>query len=253
VAELTLHGRRILLVGGSSGIGRAIGIAAAAVGASVAFAARRRDRLDAAVAEDGPPAVAVVCDVTDPDSIEDAVSATVEALGGLDSVVYATGVDPLVRIEDVDAGAWARLMATNVIGASLVIRAALPHLRPGGRVVLISATSVGRPLPGMGADATSKAALEELARAWRSEHPDVGFCTVAVGMTPDTEVMKAWDPALLAELGEGWDRRGHLFDNGPGYLASEDVAAAVVGVLAVPALLPYVSVLADPASAAATS
>ena len=62
-----------------------------------------------------------------------------------------------------------------------------------GRVLYISATSVGRPLPGMGAYATSKAALEELARAWRSEYRDVAFSTVAVGMTLGTGVAAGWD------------------------------------------------------------
>jgi NAD(P)-dependent dehydrogenase (short-subunit alcohol dehydrogenase family) len=149
----------------------------------------------------------------------------VNALGGLDAVVYATGVDPLVRIADVEADAWANLFATNVIGASLVVRAALPHLRAvNGRAVFISATSVGRPLPGMGAYATSKAALEELARAWRSEHPEVSFSTVAIGMTLGTGVTDTWDGDLLGELSTVWFARGHVFDNGPGYMQCPEVA-----------------------------
>jgi NAD(P)-dependent dehydrogenase (short-subunit alcohol dehydrogenase family) len=99
----------------------------------------------------------------------------------------------------------------------------------------------------MGAYATSKAALEELARAWRSEHADVSFSTVAIGMTLGTEVTNSWDAELLAELASVWDGRGHLFDNGPGYMGLEEVADTVVSVLAARTCLPYVSVLADPA------
>lgn len=245
----SLAGRRLLLVGASSGVGRAIGLEAAAQGAAVAFASRRLELLTSAVEQAGGPSVALTCDVTDPASVEAAVEACVDAFGGLDALVYATGIDPLVRIEAVDAAAWAKLFATNVTGASLLVRAALPHLEATrGRVAFISATSVGRPLPGMGAYATSKAALEELARAWRSEHPDVSFSTIAIGMTLGTEVSASWDMDLLGQLASVWDQRGHLFDNGPGYMDCQQVAETVVALLGAPTFLPYVSVLADPAA-----
>jgi NAD(P)-dependent dehydrogenase (short-subunit alcohol dehydrogenase family) len=244
-----LAGRRVLLVGASSGVGRAIGLRAASEGALVGFAARRLDLLESAVNEAGPPAVAIVCDVCDEVSVERSVGEMAAAFGGIDAVVYATGIDPLMRIETVDGSAWANLFATNVIGASLVIRAALPHLREAkGRVALISATSVGRPLPGMGAYASSKAALEELARAWRSEHPDISFSSVAIGMTLGTEVTANWNAELLGELASIWDSRGHLFDNGPGYMGCEEVAETLVSVLAAPTSIPSISVLPDPAA-----
>lgn len=250
-AGRVLAGRRVLVVGASSGVGRALGLHAARAGAAVAFAARRLELVEAAAEAAGPGCTGLACDVTDPASVEAAVDRATAALGGLDTVVYATGVDPLVRIEDVDAAAWSALFATNVVGASLAIRAALPSLRAAaGRVVLVSATSVGRPLPGMGAYAASKAALEELARAWRSEHPDVAFSTVAIGMTLGTEVYARWDAGLLADLSPVWDGRGHLFDNGPGTLDCDEVADTMVSVLAAPACLPYVSVLAAPGPSA---
>jgi NAD(P)-dependent dehydrogenase (short-subunit alcohol dehydrogenase family) len=240
--------RRVLVVGASSGVGRAIGLKAASEGALVGFAARRMDLLEGAVKEAGTEARAIGCDVCDEHSVERTVDEMVSAFGGLDAVVYATGIDPLIRIENVDAGAWANLFATNVIGASLVIRAALSHLEAAkGRVVLISATSVGRPLPGMGAYASSKAALEELARAWRSEHPEISFSSVAIGMTLGTGVTSTWDSDLLTELAAVWDRRGHLFDNGPGYMGCDEVAETLVSVLAAPTCIPTISILPDPA------
>lgn len=246
-ASGALDGRRLLIVGASSGVGRAIGLAAAAQGARVAFSARRRELLESAVGVAGASSRAIVCDVTDEASVAEAVQEAVFTFGGLDTVVYATGVDPLVRIENVDGAAWSNLFRTNVIGASLIIRAALPHLRAArGRAVFISATSVGRPLPGMGAYATSKAALEELARAWRSEHSEVSFCTVAIGMTLGTEVTADWDTDLMRDLGSAWGSRGYLFDNGPGYMKCEQVADTVVSLLTAPTCIPYVSLLADP-------
>ena len=72
-------------------VGRAIGLAAAAAGASVAFAARRLELLKTAVDEAGTSSLAIVCDVTDPSSVVEMVEGVVKVLGGLDAVVYATG------------------------------------------------------------------------------------------------------------------------------------------------------------------
>jgi NAD(P)-dependent dehydrogenase (short-subunit alcohol dehydrogenase family) len=252
--SFAVTGKRVLIVGASSGIGRALGMAAAASGARVAFAGRRLELLEAAVTEAGDGALAVRCDARSESEIEQAVATTIRAFGGLDAVVYATAIDPLIRIAEVDAAAWANLLATNVVGASLITRAALPALREArGRVIYVSATSVGRPLPGMGAYATSKAALEELARAWRSEYRDVSFCTVAVGMTLGTGVGDNWDPALLGELSASWGAAGYMLDNGPGVMNVEEVADALLAVLASPTFMPYVAVLPDPAKAAPIS
>ena len=167
-------------------------------------------------------------------------------LGGLDVVVYATAVDALVRLVDTDAAQWHDVFATNVVGASLVCRAALAPLTEScGRMVFISASSVGRPLPGMGAYETSKAALDELVRAWRGEHPEIGFCNVAVGNTLGTEVYQSWDPELLGELAPVWEARGYVHDNGPGAMSVDDCATAVIVAMTSPVDLRYV--LANPA------
>ena len=169
---MDLQDARVLVVGASSGIGREVARQAAAAGARVVLAARRADRLTEAAAEVGERAGTAVCDVRRPEQCDAVVRDAVAQLGGLDVVVYATAVDPLVRLVDTDAERWHDVFGTNVVGASLVTRAALgPLTESRGRMVYISATSVGRPLPGMGAYETSKAALDELVRAWRGEHP----------------------------------------------------------------------------------
>jgi len=243
---MELPGARILVVGASSGIGREVAVQLGAGGARVVLAARRADRLDEAVTTVGNDASSVVCDVRDPAQCDEVVAAAVERLGGLDVVVYATAVDPLVRLVDTDFEEWRRVYETNVFGASLVTRAALaPLTASGGRMVFISATSVGRPLPGMGAYETSKAALDELVRAWRGEHPEIGFCNVAVGNTLGTEVYQSWDGELLAELSPVWEARGYVHDNGPGAMTVRDCATAVVAAITSPVDLRYV--VANPA------
>jgi NAD(P)-dependent dehydrogenase (short-subunit alcohol dehydrogenase family) len=247
---MDLVGKRIVVVGASAGIGAEVAVQAAGAGATVVVAARRPDRLEQVVARcaDGR-ALAIECDVRDPAACDSLVVRSVEQLGGLDAVVYSTAIDPLVRLVDTDAQQWSDVLSTNVIGASLVCRAAVPHLgASSGRFVFVSATSVGRPLPGMGAYETSKAALEELARAWRGEHPEVGFSTVAVGNTLGTEVTTSWDPVLLGELGGTWAERGYVHDNGPGAMTVGAAAAAVLGVLVSPAEIRYLAANPPPGS-----
>jgi NAD(P)-dependent dehydrogenase (short-subunit alcohol dehydrogenase family) len=243
-----LAGRRVLVVGASSGIGREVGLQAAAAGARVVLAARRLDRLQEAAAEAGDAEVsAVACDVTVPADCEAVVEESLRRLGGLDDLVYATAVDTLVPIGAADPEVWQRTLATNVVGAALVVRAAIAHLEASaGRAVLISATSTGRPLPAMGVYATSKAALEELVRAWRSEHRGVGFTSVRIGMTLGTEVSAAWDPEVLARFSQQWAAEGYLLDNGPGMMSTPQAAAAVLVALTAPVCLRDLTVTAAP-------
>src|SRR5262245_15453053 len=124
-----LSDQRILVIGGSSGVGREVGLAASRAGARVAFAARRRGRLDPHVAEAGGSARAVVCDVTAAGDCARAVTETASALGGIDALVYASGMSPLVLLERASDDAWRRVLDVNVVGASQITAAALPHLR----------------------------------------------------------------------------------------------------------------------------
>jgi NAD(P)-dependent dehydrogenase (short-subunit alcohol dehydrogenase family) len=243
-----LDGARILIVGASSGIGRALGLQAAAEGASVAFAARRRELVVAAAAEAGNGAVGLVCDVRDEAACAAAVADSVAALGGLDAVVYATANDVLVRFADAGASTWSDTFATNVFGAAHVTAAALPHLvESKGRAVYVSASSVDRPLPGMGVYAASKAALETMVRAWQAEHPGLCFATVRIGSALGTGVTDSWDRDLTMELSATWGPLGYVYDNGPGGPMTVDQAAsAVLGVLTSQVWVREVTAVSDP-------
>src|SRR5271168_5554761 len=94
---------RVAVVGASSGLGRCIGVGLAEKGAHVAFLARRHDRLVNAAKEAGNGAAAIVCDVTDAASCQWAMSEVVDALGGLDAMVYTTGMGILSPLADVSA------------------------------------------------------------------------------------------------------------------------------------------------------
>jgi NAD(P)-dependent dehydrogenase (short-subunit alcohol dehydrogenase family) len=210
---------RTVVVGASSGLGRCIGIGLAKRGAQVALLARRRDRLDEAAAEAGPEALAIACDVRDEASCGSAIEEAASALGGIDALVYATGIGPLTRIADTDAVTWRRVFDTNVTGASLVTAAAIAALTASsGTAIYLSSVSASLtpPWPGLGAYGVSKAALDKLVEAWRSEHPAVGFTRLVVGDCAGgdgpgmTEFATGWDPQLATELGPVWVERNLL-------------------------------------------
>ena len=204
---------RVAVVGASAGLGRSIGIGLAQRGAQVAFLARRHDRLVKAVDEAGSGAVAVACDVTDAALCQRAIAEVVDALGGLDALVYTTGMGVLAPLSDVTPEQWAQLFATNVTGASLITAAAAPHLADSaGSAVYLSSLSAsyGGPWPFLGSYAVTKAALDKLVEAWRVEHPNIGFTRLAVGDSlggtgdSQTEFNKGWDPDALEKAIRFW-------------------------------------------------
>lgn len=176
-------------------------------GADVAFSARRKENLDEAIAEVGG-GVAVPGDVRAPDGAHQVVHAAASALGGIDVLIYATGVSPLQRLRHAGRDEWMAVLETNLVGLHEVVQAALPHLSPGAAVGVLSSDSVGTPRPGLVPYAASKAALEELIRGWRAEHPEIRFSTIVIGPTFPTEFGVNFDPDLMGELFEEWTRLG---------------------------------------------
>jgi NAD(P)-dependent dehydrogenase (short-subunit alcohol dehydrogenase family) len=226
---------RTVVVGASSGLGRCIGVGLGQRGENVALLARRRERIDAAAKDAGPRAIAIECDVTDEPSCRSAIDRAADALGGIDNIVYTPAVGPLVRMVDTDATTWRRIFDTNVIGASLVTAAAIPHLTASaGKAVYLSsdAGTFGPPWPGLGAYGVSKAALERLVEAWRA------------GMN------EGWDMDLAMKAVPLWSSRGCM----PGKLMPvEDLIDVVHTILRTNAStsMPLVVARGAPASPAA--
>lgn len=185
----------------------------------MALLARRHDRLVEAAKQAGPDALAIACDVTDEPSCRTAIEQAARELGGIDALVYATGIGPLARLADVNADTWRKLFDTNVTGAAIITAAALPYLveSRGTAAYLTSVSaSLTPPWPGLGAYAVSKAALNKLVEAWRSEHPHVGFTRVTVGECGGgegdsmTEFANGWDGDLALEVGPIWMARQYM-------------------------------------------
>lgn len=210
---------KVVVIGASSGLGRCIGIGLGQRGAQVALLARRQKRLKSAAKEAGPDALAIACDVTDESSCRQAMDQAAAGLGGIDALVYAPGIGPLVRLVDTDAETWRSVFATNVTGAALTTAAAIPQLtESSGTAVYLSSISASMtpPWPGLGAYAVSKAALDKLVEAWQAEHPEIGFTRVIVGDCAGgegdslTEFPNEWDSDLAMEVYPIWSTRGYL-------------------------------------------
>jgi NAD(P)-dependent dehydrogenase (short-subunit alcohol dehydrogenase family) len=230
-----LGGRRLLVMGASSGVGRAVAETAARAGARVALAARRKERLEqcaAALAAEGRSAFALACDVADEAACRSAVAEAVERLGGLDGLVYASGLSPLRLLEEAGQAEWRAALDVNLIGASLVTAAALPALRASrGRAVYVGSYTERQTLPGIGLYSVSKRALAALIDAWRMEHPDVDFTKVVLGNTDGTEFADGWGRERTIAISKLWIER-NLFP-APKMMPLASAAEAICAVLAV--------------------
>lgn len=235
-----MRGRRLLVVGASSGIGRAVALGAAASGASVAAAARRSRLVEEVAAEartaGAPHSVGLVCDATDPAAASAVGGRAAEALGGLDAIVYSTGTAVLSPLSSITAGQWREVLETNVVGASMVLAGSLELLRGASdgpvppTFLALSTHITERPWPGLGAYAASKAALDVFARALREEEPWLRVVDVVVGNTI-TAFADAWDPVAASASVERWMAGGYLDAL---LFSAEDMAAVVLGAIADP-------------------
>ncbi len=211
--------KKIAVVGASTGLGRSIGIGLAKRGRSVALLARRTDKVQSAADEAGDNAVALTCDATDPASTREAIDAAADAMGGIDTVLYAAAVGPLVMLADASPDQWSSTFSTNVIGANNVTQAALPHLRDTtGNMLFLSTTgaSYTGPWAGIGVYQVTKAALNRLVDHWRVEQPGLGFTVATIGECPGGEgdaqshFNVDWDMDLAGDVAGDWFARKYM-------------------------------------------
>jgi NADP-dependent 3-hydroxy acid dehydrogenase YdfG len=130
--SLKLTGTVALVTGASSGIGHATARALARLGAAVALAARRKDRLDALVSDierAGGTAFAIAIDITDRASAETTVQQTVDHFGRLDILVNNAGVMIIGPVVENEIEDWEQMIALNQRALLYMTKAALPHLQ----------------------------------------------------------------------------------------------------------------------------
>lgn len=175
----SLAGRKALVTGAGSGIGRAIAVGLAEAGAGVVLAGRRPEPLEetaAVVAKTGVEAAAIPADVRDPAQVRELIASTRDRLGGLDAVVHAAGVHSLARSLELEDDELTAVLESNLIGAFRLVREAGRSMTEsgGGAVVMIASLAALGGFPGRVAYAMSKAGIVSLTETLGVEWADRG-------------------------------------------------------------------------------
>lgn len=200
-------GRRILVVGGAHGIGGAVVDRLAEEGDRIACADLDAEAASARSERHSPHGRTVVpvhLDVTDPTSVEMAVAAADDALGGLDGLVYAAGVTTTGPATEVTFEQWRRVLAVNLDGAFQVAREVVGRLTRGAAVVFIGSQLAASAIPDKAAYIASKGGLEALTRALAVEWAPRGVRVVCLAPGPVRGGMLleriGADPAALGQV-----------------------------------------------------
>ncbi len=234
-----LQGSRVLLVGASSGIGRATAIAGARGGGRIAVVGRRAAQLDEVVEAAGG-GLTLPADLRQQEDCQRVVAEAIEKLGGLDAVIVPIGYSPLSFLRHADSALWADAYATNVTAPSLVTAAAVEAL--GGTSTLflyLSSVSVANPAHGLGVYAASKAALDHSIIGWRLEHPEHRFTRLSVGATTPTDIYRDFSADVLNACMPLWASSGLITKD---FMRVEDVGVTIAELTALVLAHPEISI-----------
>lgn len=204
---MNLHGKVLIVTGGSGALGRTVVPALLTMGARVVTAERKPDsaRTDRHVT--------MKADVTDEAECRRLVEEVVRTEGRIDALVNLVGGFASGRVAETDAAVWHRMLTMNLTAAFFLSRAVLPHLadRRAGRIVHVSARAATDPFPGAAAYIVSKSALAALIRVLAMETAGSGVTVNGVLPTtidtpanrtamPDADPSKWVKPESIAQL-----------------------------------------------------
>ena len=182
---MSLGGRRVLILGGTSGMGLATAQAVREAGADVAIVGRDPEKAEAARRAVGKGTVCGVLDARD----TGALAAFVDSLDAVDHVVSFTGNQPAAPVAEADHEMFTSAFDARVWAARNACAAAAPTMPPDGSFVFCSGLSALRPRPGRSAGAVATAALESFCRAMAVEIAPLRVNAICPGAF-DTEVLR---------------------------------------------------------------
>lgn len=193
-----LSGRRAIVTGGGSGIGRACALRLAQEGAAVAVLDIRQAAASGAAAEIatlGVHGVGFACDVGDELSLRAAIGNAVESLGGLDILVAAAGIVTRGPVHELSLADWELVLRTNLTGVFLSAKHSIPHFLNAGAGAIVTIGSISSVVIGPGASAASykaaKGGVLQLTRAIAVEYAPANIranCVCPGAVTTDLGV-----------------------------------------------------------------
>ncbi len=148
--------------------------------------ARSKAKIEA-IAKDinssGATALALACDVSDYNSVENLVTKTVAKFGKIDTLINNAGlIDPIAKFSETDPEEWAKTISVNLIGAYNCIRAMINNLNDDATIINLSSGAAFTALEGWSAYCSSKAGLAMLTKSIRLEHPQINIYGFAPGL-----------------------------------------------------------------------
>ncbi len=185
-----LKGRRALITGADSGIGRAVAIAFAREGADVALNYLPSEEPDAQqvvalIREAKQKAIALPGDIADEAFCRKLIDDSIAQLGGLDILVNVAGKQHYVKhIADLSTGQFEATFRTNVFAMFWLCKAALPHMPPGATIINTTSIQSYQPSPGLLDYASTKAAITAFTHALAKQVIDRGIRVNAVATGP---------------------------------------------------------------------
>ncbi|MEV4511175.1 SDR family oxidoreductase [Dactylosporangium sp. NPDC049525] len=236
-----LAGKRAVITGGDSGIGRAVAIAFAREGADVLIAYLNEDddaRETAALVEAaGRRAVLVAGDLADPGHCREIVDRAVEAFGGIDVLVNNAAYQMTHEtLEEVTDEEWQHTFDVNITAMFRLVRAALPHLDTGSSIINTSSINADAPRPTLLPYATTKGAIANFTASLAQMLGEQGIRVNAVAPGPiwTPLIPSTMPPEQVAEFGKNTPlgRPGEPKEVAPVYvLLASDEASYISGAL----------------------
>jgi NAD(P)-dependent dehydrogenase (short-subunit alcohol dehydrogenase family) len=188
MAAARFTGKTVLITGAGTGMGRAAALRLAQEQSQLALIGRRREPLEALVAEieaSGGHAVAIACDISRQDETSAAIQKVMARYGRLDGVFANAGVLGAIKpLAEADSADFDALLAINLKGTFLTIKQSLPYLE-GGAILINASWTAGGVMPGLGAYASTKGALLAMMR------------TLAVEQGPRSIRINAINPGII--------------------------------------------------------
>lgn len=241
-----LLGRKALITGGDSGIGRAIAIAFAREGADVVITHVPSEEVDATdtlklIEKAGRKAVCIPGDISDENFCKQLVKQAVEELGSIDILVNNAAKQQFIeQVEDIPSDEFQKMFAVNVFGMFWITKAAIPHMPPGSTIINNTSIQSYQPSPGLLAYASTKGAITSFTKSLAKTLIEKGIRVNAVAPGPiwtPLQVSGGQSDEKLRHFGEKtlFGRPGQPAEVAPAFvfLASQEssyITAEVIGV-----------------------